>query len=103
LGARRPLQSTLFPYTTLFRSITDGHRFIFCRFSTSQWIEEAPIDTGAPAVARFLRLLLTFHRPPLLAEPLVEKFGAGSPITFETDRKSTRLKSSHDQISYAAF
>src|SRR5712692_1318946 len=37
-------------------------------------------------VARFLRLLLTFHRPPLLPDPLVEKFGATSPITFETVR-----------------
>ena len=38
----------------------------------------------AVTVARFLRILLTFHRPPLLPDLLVGKFGAGSPITFAT-------------------
>jgi hypothetical protein len=66
--------------------ITDGFRFIFCRYSAGQWVEEAPAETSAPTVARFLRLLLTFHRPPLLPDPLVEKFGATSQITFETVR-----------------
>ena len=42
------------------------------------------METTTPSVARFLRLLLTFHRPPLLPDPLVEKFGAGSPITFQS-------------------
>jgi hypothetical protein len=66
--------------------ITDGLSFIFCRYSAGQWVEEAPKETSAPTVARFLRLLLTFHRPPLLPNPLVEKFGAASPITFDSVR-----------------
>lgn len=64
--------------------ITDGFRFIFCRYSAGHWIEEAPIETATPSVARFLRLLLTFHRPPLLPDPLVQRFGAESQITFDT-------------------
>jgi SAM-dependent methyltransferase len=66
--------------------ITDGLRFIFCRYSAGQWVEEAPVDTTTPTVARFLRLLLTFRRPPLLPDPLVARFGADSTITIETVR-----------------
>src|SRR2546430_13691257 len=70
---RRPPRSTLFPYTTLFRS----------RFDT-----RALLDAAA-ALA-----------PPGRCAGLV--YGSG----FEgrtTDRKSTRLNSSHSQISYAVF
>src|SRR2546428_7771513 len=67
---RRPPRSTLFPYTTLFRSR--------CRQSP-----KAHIDLGGAArgSTRGLR-------------------GARDP---RRDRKSTRLNSSHDQISYAVF
>src|SRR2546421_2629790 len=65
---RRPPRSTLFPYTTLFRS---GYSYSMtlaaaCGAGSYTW---APPDSGA--------------LPP--------------------DRKSTRLNSSHDQISYAVF
>src|SRR2546428_9828840 len=64
---RRPPRSTLFPYTTLFRSREQG-------------------DVGHPGVG----------------EALVEQEVA--PGRHEAqDRKSTRLNSSHDQISYAVF
>src|SRR2546430_13642429 len=68
LMIRRPPRSTLFPYTTLFRS-----GFCLARGRARPEVSPAP------------RLLATLraHRP--------------------TDRKSTRLNSSHSQISYAVF
>src|SRR2546429_4130797 len=71
---RRPPRSTLFPYTTLFRSILDGQRF--CE-STRRTCTHAGIAAGrgtAPAQDGYLG-----------------------------DRKSTRLNSSHGYISYAVF
>src|SRR5258708_35820564 len=70
LMIRRPPRSTLFPYTTLFRSRAD-------RRGT---------DDGARGVAGL--------------EPLVHHEGVGGA---KTDRKSTRLNSSHQIISYAVF
>src|SRR2546430_10223118 len=68
LMIRRPPRSTLFPYTTLFRSyVSDGVRGHYGR---SGGIE----------------------LPETLAHEVLEK-----------DRKSTRLNSSHSQISYAVF
>src|SRR2546430_8163483 len=68
---RRPPRSTLFPYTTLFRS----HQRFFPDFGIS---------------AR------GFVQEPLRAE--TDQVGA-----LQQDRKSTRLNSSHSQISYAVF
>src|SRR2546427_7462836 len=73
LMIRRPPRSTLFPYTTLFRSD-----------SVDVYVDEgfAPPAPGPAA----LRLYPVSHpRPPV------------------SDRKSTRLNSSHSQISYAVF
>src|SRR2546428_9205304 len=81
---RRPPRSTLFPYTTLFRSV------------------ESPTTGDDEDLAR--RRLREPRRPgggPLRDErgrPV--RSGANRPAT---DRKSTRLNSSHDQISYAVF
>src|SRR2546428_3989335 len=67
---RRPPRSTLFPYTTLFRS-------------------------GVPsALSRPRRLRIW---PPSLVNRPPTRLGG------QIDRKSTRLNSSHDQISYAVF
>src|SRR5438309_3110194 len=72
---RRPPRSTLFPYTTLFRS--DDHRIAFAH---------QPLDLkGDIRGAR--------HRLPAQED---------ESVTFE-DRKSTRLNSSHSSISYAVF
>src|SRR2546428_3600491 len=68
---RRPPRSTLFPYTTLFRSV----------FHAS----DLP---GAGA-----------ERDRVLLAAL----GSPDPRRTRSDRKSTRLNSSHDQISYAVF
>src|SRR2546427_3527873 len=72
---RRPPRSTLFPYTTLFRSVvsTGGRR----------------LSLGLPVLLFFLRF-----RPVC---------GFVQLVTFRADRKSTRLNSSHSQISYAVF
>src|SRR5438876_12392757 len=79
LRIRRPPRSTLFPYTTLFRS-------------------DAEIASAASAHA------FTAWKPMfgILQDP---KRYAGSVIsqTWVSDRKSTRLNSSHPSISYAVF
>src|SRR2546430_13135123 len=67
LMIRRPPRSTLFPYTTLFRSITTATAISTC--------------TSSPT-----------RRTPSAATPSIAR-----------DRKSTRLNSSHSQISYAVF
>src|SRR2546421_5830863 len=75
---RRPPRSTLFPYTTLFRSIG------LCYPDGSDWAKLLPPVGVAPVN---------------VAHALVH---SGQPVDFR-DRKSTRLNSSHDQISYAVF
>src|SRR2546430_11551991 len=67
LMIRRPPRSTLFPYTTLFRSISD------------------PVDQGTWESAKSLTAALR------------------DAEAVQADRKSTRLNSSHSQISYAVF
>src|SRR2546422_7937680 len=78
---RRPPRSTLFPYTTLFRSL--DHRAVGGA--------EAPVDEGRAAVHEN-RLRDDFRPGP----------AAGCSIP-RRDRKSTRLNSSHGYISYAVF
>src|SRR3712207_7838394 len=83
---RRPPRSTLFPYTTLFRSPTH------VEVSTGSQI---PIDYGAeegPVLAVRVQELFGLDKHPALA-------GGRVPL----DRKSTRLNSSHANISYAVF
>src|SRR3989449_2857440 len=79
---RRPPRSTLFPYTTLFRS-------------------------RRPAAARRdLRLRDLHHVLARLSAPSVHGgrvAGAPAPVVAQRDRKSTRLNSSHGYISYAVF
>src|SRR5687768_17688428 len=77
---RRPPRSTLFPYTTLFRSIAH--------------------------VGREAERVVGLHR---VASPVLERVGADlveqpdAASLVEQDRKSTRLNSSHGYISYAVF
>src|SRR2546427_2979014 len=81
---RRPPRSTLFPYTTLFRSQIR-------RLDQDPAPLERGYDLGEPA-HRFGRRRVT----ALIA---AERGGAA----WAKDRKSTRLNSSHSQISYAVF
>src|SRR2546430_4923351 len=77
---RRPPRSTLFPYTTLFRSVlVRGRRRL--QLVADEPLGEEAVDRVSDGVLRITDLR---HR--------------GS-----RDRKSTRLNSSHSQISYAVF
>src|SRR2546430_8054271 len=87
---RRPPRSTLFPYTTLFRSARGGRAIPGLQGDVgSVW------TTGTESVEVCGR-----------AGPEVGRIGAGVIFAIEAadvDRKSTRLNSSHSQISYAVF
>src|SRR2546421_7582327 len=79
---RRPPRSTLFPYTTLFRSLPwDTTRGVPLAISAE--------DEAGNVASRGIPSELRPRRFPR--------------DTIEIDRKSTRLNSSHDQISYAVF
>src|SRR2546421_3531452 len=75
---RRPPRSTLFPYTTLFRSYVSSNSLMYREGSSAL--------RGTTRTAKNAE-----NRKTLL---IVRRTG---------DRKSTRLNSSHDQISYAVF
>src|SRR5688572_33267552 len=79
LMIRRPPRSTLFPYTTLFRSRKADHR---CPQARCLWKNR-----------------YTFPVPRSTRRPHARR----DPDRRQTDRKSTRLNSSHSQISYAVF
>src|SRR5689334_24353832 len=80
---RRPPRSTLFPYTTLFRSERDA--FLL------------DIDVEHHRFHAVALLVLVDH---LLARTLPVEIGE---VDHAVDRKSTRLNSSHSSISYAVF
>src|SRR2546427_894801 len=71
---RRPPRSTLFPYTTLFRSCRDENA-------------DGTLEGSPPS------------SPNVYPDP----FGRLTRSEYTLDRKSTRLNSSHSQISYAVF
>src|SRR3712207_7604199 len=84
---RRPPRSTLFPYTTLFRSVADDH----LRPGVGPGLT-GDARHEFPGQADHLAIDLDHHRAldaPVLQHP--------------ADRKSTRLNSSHANISYAVF
>src|SRR5258708_12041647 len=91
---RRPPRSTLFPYTTLFRSLS----------------RVGLLDDRIPGLDDWdlwVRIAETF--PVIAIETPVTVWQRSSPASGDdrcqtvTDRKSTRLNSSHQIISYAAF
>src|SRR5437868_12515464 len=87
-----PLRSTLFPYTTLFRSCNgDVAVALAHRFAIGE--EEA-------MVGRKLRIERDVQQSHL---PNREHPGNAGERLGERDRKSTRLNSSHVSISYAVF
>src|SRR5256884_2496043 len=92
---RRPPRSTLFPYTTLFRSYAGGAR-PGVPLSFSFW-PEVPMtrERALKVVLVLVGLLFSAAAYPLLAMHLQE--------ALRIDRKSTRLNSSHGYISYAVF
>src|SRR2546430_7767936 len=86
---RRPPRSTLFPYTTLFRSVAVGvvHELL------EECLRRALGDAAVPLALGQQRVE---HDPGVVhRHHLAERY--------LPDRKSTRLNSSHSQISYAVF
>src|SRR3712207_7832732 len=83
---RRPPRSTLFPYTTLFRS-----------YGKAKWLKPE------------FRAIVPFGVAMILALVYPNGLGSGHGLIMHlfhenwTDRKSTRLNSSHANISYAVF
>src|SRR5256886_7774196 len=83
---RRPPRSPLFPYTTLFRplrAVTPPRQL-----TVDTWVQDGSVSVGVGDNGKGVT--------PEIAPRLFRPFAT-------TDRKSTRLNSSHSQISYAVF
>src|SRR2546428_10337641 len=81
---RRPPRSTLFPYTTLFRS-------------------KGAVLSDAYQLTTFLNRYSVAPSVTTEIAAITPTAASTSPAEKVLDRKSTRLNSSHDQISYAVF
>src|SRR2546429_7340722 len=100
---RRPPRSTLFPYTTLFRSAKAS---LYKLFTSKE-------ELAGAAMVGVLDRALAFVDG--LRDTAAQAAEAGTPVrpldqlkavtcwAMQTDRKSTRLNSSHGYISYAVF
>src|SRR5947209_11513468 len=90
---RRPPRSTLFPYTTLFRSLNEAieviHGLVVCQFDVKHFVPLFPN--------------LFYSRVTLERSPSHYKQRLDEVLVDILDRKSTRLNSSHANISYAVF
>src|SRR3712207_7919484 len=110
---RRPPRSTLFPYTTLFRSL-EGKKVLVTGVLTEASIAFATArlaqEQGAAVV------LSNFGRALSLCQRIAKRLPQEAPVVeldvtdtehlntlADRDRKSTRLNSSHANISYAVF
>src|SRR3712207_8885910 len=91
---RRPPRSTLFPYTTLFRSVAGRER-------VEQLDELSIVQQARMGKAAVRKATLLGEGDQLLdiGAKLLRLGGRGGDL----DRKSTRLNSSHANISYAVF
>src|SRR5207249_10476665 len=90
---RPPPTSTLFPYTTLFRSRLNKVSWARLQLSSDTPSSSSP-NPPMPSISweQFLKSRVTRRALPLPIEELLN-----------SDRKSTRLNSSHVSISYAVF
>src|SRR2546430_17584787 len=84
LMIRRPPRSTLFPYTTLFRSM-GCNAGLNGLTSVAGWVQARPAELAVMVCVEVCSAAYVFDG------------------TMRSDRKSTRLNSSHSQISYAVF
>src|SRR2546430_11295732 len=94
---RRPPRSTLFPYTTLFRSmaIVSLRDQRITVYDATGWILRAPVSSGQKG-----------RETPAGIFSVIQKEAEHYSNLYDDayiDRKSTRLNSSHSQISYAVF
>src|SRR3712207_7635760 len=98
---RRPPRSTLFPYTTLFRSLDNAGWHGPKGLAVPEGITLVFLPPYSPELQPAERLW------PLVDEPVANKHFATladlDAVVAERDRKSTRLNSSHANISYAVF
>src|SRR3712207_8901638 len=83
---RRPPRSTLFPYTTLFRSIHEAEQIVAVLRARNHPVEYLRFEDEGHGVVK-----------------LPNRIAAYTAIGDFLDRKSTRLNSSHANISYAVF
>src|SRR3712207_7647378 len=86
---RRPPRSTLFPYTTLFRSVGA--------------LNVAYGEREGRGLVRLIGTALLFALGAMAFVALALGGVLGVPVALGADRKSTRLNSSHANISYAVF
>src|SRR5688572_32027980 len=89
---RRPPRSTLFPYTTLFRSV---EAMVGFQDAGAEVFDYGNSIRGEAKLAGYER---AFDFPGFVPAYIRPLFAEG-----KGDRKSTRLNSSHSQISYAVF
>src|SRR5687768_18369302 len=95
---QRPPRSTLFPYTTLFRSVDNDAAGITIAHSSST----TEVTEGGATDAFTIKL----NTEPTQNVAVALSVGADATLdasTLTLDRKSTRLNSSHGYISYAVF
>src|SRR5438034_8453011 len=88
---RRPPRSTLFPYTTLFRSVEE-----YLHLAKRERQSAIRVESRAHSLCRTDRLSVD-------RENLASCHGPWKTSRRAGDRKSTRLNSSHTVISYAVF
>src|SRR3712207_6852868 len=89
---RRPPRSPLFPYTTLFRSERDAQAVVHA---------VAEREVRAPVAVEVAPLRV--REVPRIVVGRAEHHRDDGPARDRQDRKSTRLNSSHANISYAVF
>src|SRR3712207_7470184 len=88
---RRPPRSTLFPYTTLFRS--------YLHYDVGRWLSLEALQSRRDAL-----VMLAAERPLSVLAGYFALYVAVATLSLPAaDRKSTRLNSSHANISYAVF
>src|SRR3712207_7695453 len=95
---RRPPRSTLFPYTTLFRSDDVD---VVCCFTSADEVADVSIRAleAGKAVVSIKPMAMNLAD----ADRVMETVRRTGGRYFPKDRKSTRLNSSHANISYAVF
>src|SRR3712207_7787922 len=94
---RRPPRSTLFPYTTLFRSREETY---FTVFHAPAYDDDGRVAGMHAVCTEVTRQVLAERRQRLLHDVATS---TGQLVDEAADRKSTRLNSSHANISYAVF
>src|SRR5690242_21218138 len=98
---RRPPRSTLFPYTTLFRSTQDNGEDDGDAGAQQRVVVQPRERAGQQADAKGVAHPGHTGKGVEDEEPAVREAGASGHVV--EDRKSTRLNSSHMSISYAVF